>query len=333
MTPINEDARVAAVAKRGKLTRRQAGFLVLVMVHSGVCVRRQYCAYAHIRHGQKVVDFFSSLVTRRAATRYTAADGRGRIFHVHGRGLYAAIDEPNNRNRKPITLARAIERLMLLDAVLAQPELRWLGTEREKVEYFRRRTRLREDEMPLLRFGVAPRQTVRYFPDKLPIGVTPDERSHLFLYLVTRDVPVDFRAFLHRHAELFRALTHWELRLLVPRHLDEAAPVFDVAAREELGMPLRLRDVEELGWYFRQRQRVERGGVEEDEARYRRASRQFHSYRFRALYRQWKKGGDAFVHATVSRVLDDALTRRSGRIETQVLSRAYQQLGSLVGSA
>jgi hypothetical protein len=46
-----------------------------------------------------------------------------------------------------------------------------------------------------------------------------------------------------------------------------------------------------------------------------------------------EKGGDAFVHATVSRVLDDALTRRSGRIETHVLSRAYQQLGSLVGSA
>jgi hypothetical protein len=330
---MTQDERIAAVAKHGKLTHRQAGFLVMVMVHSGLCVRRQYCTYAHIQHGQKVVDFFSALVTRRAATRYTAADGRARIFHVHGRALYAAIDEPHNRNRKPITLGRAIERLMLLDAVLAHPELRWLGTEREKVEYFRRRTRLREDEMPLLRFGAAPKQTVRYFPDKLPIGVTPDERSHLFLYLVTRDVPVDFRAFLHRHAELLRALAQWELRLLVPRHLDEAAPVFDTTAREELGMPLRLRDVEELGWYFKQRQRVERGEVEEDAARYRRAGRQFHSYRFRALYRQWKKGGDAFVHATVSRVLDDALTRRSGRIETHVLSRSYQQLGSLVGSA
>ena len=63
------------------------------------------------------------------------------------RSIVAAIDEANNRNRKPVTLARAIERLMLLDAVLAQPELRWLGTEREKVEYFRRRTRLSEDEM------------------------------------------------------------------------------------------------------------------------------------------------------------------------------------------
>lgn len=330
---MTHDERIAAVAKHGKLTRRQAGFLALVMVHSGVCVRRQYCAYANVRHGQKVVDFFSSLVARRAATCYTAADGRSRIFHVHGRAFYASIDEPHNRNRKPTTLGRAIERLMLLDAVLAQPELRWLGTEREKVEYFRRRTRLREDEMPLLRFGAEPKQTVRYFPDKLPIGVTPDERSHVFLYLVTRDVPVDFRAFLHRHAELLRALAQWELRLLVPRHLDEAAPAFDTAAREELGMPLRLRDVEELGWYFRARRRAERGGSEEDAARFRRASRQFHSYRFRALYRQWRKGGDAFVHATVSRVLDDALTRRSGRVETRVLPRAYHHLGSLVGSA
>ena len=63
------------------------------------------------------------------------------------------------------------------------------------------------------------------------------------------------------------------------------------------------------------------------------AGRQFHSYRFRAWYPAMEKGDDAFVLATVSRVLDDALTRSSGRIETHVLSRAYQQLGSLVGSA
>jgi hypothetical protein len=124
---MTHDERIAAVAKHSKLTRRQAGFLVMVMVHSGVCVRRQYCAYAHIRHGQKVVDFFSSLVTRGAATRYTAADGRARIFHVHGRALYAAIDEPHNRNRKPITLGRATEARV---APTRRPEAsaaRWLA--------------------------------------------------------------------------------------------------------------------------------------------------------------------------------------------------------------
>ena len=148
---MTQDERIAAVAKHGKLhapSGRLPG-------HGDGALRR-------VRAAAGTAPTRTSGTVRRSstsslpwllvvlATRYTAADGRARIFHVHGRALYAAIDEPHNRNRKPITLARAIERLMLLDAVLAQPELRWLGTEREKVEYFRRRTRLREDEMPLL---------------------------------------------------------------------------------------------------------------------------------------------------------------------------------------
>ena len=39
--------RVQAVAEKG-FTDRQAGFLVTVMLHSGVCVGRQYCVYARI---------------------------------------------------------------------------------------------------------------------------------------------------------------------------------------------------------------------------------------------------------------------------------------------
>jgi hypothetical protein len=47
----------------------------------------------------------------------------------------------------------------------------------------------------------------------------------------TREAPVDFRAFLSRRAELFRALPEWELRLLVPEHLRESTNVFEAAAR------------------------------------------------------------------------------------------------------
>ena len=119
--------RVQAVAKKG-FTDRQAGFLVTVMLHSGVCVGRQYCAYARIVRGQKVHDFFASLVAKKFATSYAAAHRRAHIYHVHSKPLYAAIGEPNNRNRKPVTLARAIERLMVLDTVLAERRLRWLGS-------------------------------------------------------------------------------------------------------------------------------------------------------------------------------------------------------------
>jgi hypothetical protein len=187
--------------------------------------------------------------------------------------------------------------------------------------------------LPSLSFGVAPRRTVRYFPDKLPIGISGDQRTHVFLYLVTRETPVDFRPFLHRHAELFRALSEWELRLLVPQHLTESAPLFEAAARQELAMPLRLNDADELAWFFRQRRTLDNGSVVDDAKRFRSAVRQFHAPRYRAMYRLWRKDGDALVHATVSRVLGDALARRTGRIRTQELARAYQHLTPLVGSA
>ena len=44
-------------------------------------------------------------------------------------------------------VARAVERLMVLDVVLGDPETTWLGTEREKVAYFTERHGLSADEL------------------------------------------------------------------------------------------------------------------------------------------------------------------------------------------
>jgi hypothetical protein len=49
---VTPQERVAAVEKEG-FTRRQAGFLVTVMLHSGVCLGRQYCAYSRIVVGRR----------------------------------------------------------------------------------------------------------------------------------------------------------------------------------------------------------------------------------------------------------------------------------------
>ena len=324
--------RVRAVAKKG-FTDRQAGFLVTVMLHSGVCVARQYCAYARIVRGQKVFDFFAALVAKRYATSYSAAHRRAHIYHVHSKTLYAAIGEPNDRNRKPVTLARAVERLMVLDCVLGDTRLRWLGSERDKVAYFRSATSLRPKELPHIAFGTGAEKTIRHFPDKLPIGVSTDGRTHVFVYLVTRPTPVDFRAFLHRHAELLRALPEWELRLLVPQHLVEAARLYEEAAREEMARPLRLDDAAELRWYFGQQDRVDRGGAPEDFRRFRRACRTFRGPRYHVLYRLWKQNGDEPVNATVSPVLEDKLARRRGHVTSQPLPHVYAHLSPLVGSA
>jgi len=53
-------------------------------------------------------------------------------------------------------------------------------------------------------------------------------------------------AFLDRHAELFRALPAWTLRLLVPTHLVTSQDVYAAAFREQVAMPLRPSTRDEL---------------------------------------------------------------------------------------
>ena len=324
--------RVQAVKALGFL-ERHARFVVTVLLHAGVCLGRQYCVFAGIRRGQVVHDFFTDLVGRGFATAYPRAHGSTHLYHLHGKKLYAAIGEPNSRFRRPTPLPRAVERIMVLDAVLASPKLTWLATEEEKVSHFTRKTRLQPRELPHLTFGALPKITVRYFPDKLPIGLDEGGWTPTFLYLVTRRLPVDFRAFLHRHAELLRALPTWTVRLLVPRHFAGAIPRYQAALRDELATPLQSATLDELRWFFeRRRQSVAAPAVIAD-ARFQRAQQAFASPRFRVLYRTWLQVGDAALSATLSPVLAEALARRSGQLECHVLPHAYQHLASLVGTA
>lgn len=328
------EERATAVAKAGRFTDRQAGFLVTVMLHSGVCMLRQYCSFASIVHGQKGRDFFKRLVDGGFATAYPCAHGRARLFHIHRRGLYEAIGEPDSRFRRPTPLPRAVERLMLLDVVLGSTNVTWLATEREKVAHFTLllRSRLNPEELPHLAFGAGPSRTLRYFPDKLPIGVQTDGR-HVFTYLVNRHTPVDFRPFLHRHAELLKALPRWTLRLLVPSHLAESAALYEAAWREELGSPLRLSTANELRWYFEERRRSEAGEATADDARFRRARQAFGAPRYRVLYRSWRRHGSPVLSNVVSPVIADAVTRRTCELETQMLAHPYLHLAPLVTTA
>ena len=72
------DERVKAIADHG-FTERQAGFLVTVMLHSGVCLGRHYSAFARITHGQKVQDFFRKVVARKYATARRCGHNRARL--------------------------------------------------------------------------------------------------------------------------------------------------------------------------------------------------------------------------------------------------------------
>lgn len=328
-------SRVQAVAAHG-FTERQARFLVTVMLHAGVFVERQYCAFAGIRHGQKTHDVLQKLVTRRYATPLALGPlHSGRLFHLHFKPLYATIGEPDNRHRKPASLGRMIERVMILDGLLDDRTFTWLGSERDKRSYFVRRVgdRLKLEEFPHLTFGHGPTKTTRYFPDKLPIGIQPDRQTHVFVYLITRPEPMDFRLFLLHHAELLRALFKWTIRVLVPPPFASATGLYQQAAREHLATPLAPSAAEEVEWWFRERQRRGRTTSATPDERLLRASQMFRAPRFRALYRAWVQLGDSVVWAAKSKVLQDALERREGSVEFVRLSRQYLHLSSLVGTS
>ena len=124
------------------------------------------------------------MTSRKLATPYRCGHNKARVFHVHNTSLYDAIEQRDVRFRKRMALGRALERLMILDHVLAHREFHWLGAEQDKVAHFLTTTSLDRDALPRLAFGVTPNVTTRHFPDKLPIGVSPDGRQHAFLYLL-----------------------------------------------------------------------------------------------------------------------------------------------------
>jgi hypothetical protein len=228
-----------------------------------------------------------------------------------------------------------IERVMLLDAVLDDRDFVWLGPSSDKHRHFVRQLgdRLEHRDYPHLMFGEGPEQAVRYFPDKLPIGMQPHADSHVFVYLVTRPSPMDFRLFLLRHVPLLRVLFRWTIRLLVPRKLVKARLAYLHAAREQLATPLHPSVVETLEWLFPERKRLAEPGAAPSDTRYLKASSAFRTPRYRALYQQWLDDPRNTLWMAGSTIVADAIDRELGRVECVELSRQYLHLSPLVDVA
>src|SRR5205807_3008527 len=119
-TPVaatTADHRAHAVERFG-YTPRQAGFIVLVAIHSGYFVRRQFLNFAGLTNGVCTVDFLRELETR-GHMRTLRYRHHGNIYHVSSRTIYAALDEEHNRHRRQIQVSTLVQKLMALDLVLA----------------------------------------------------------------------------------------------------------------------------------------------------------------------------------------------------------------------
>ena len=326
------DERVAAVAKKGFI-ERQARFLTTVMLHSGVCVPRQYARFCSIVYGEKTRKSFAKLVRLQYASMFDCRHNRARIYHVNQRALYAAIGEADSRLRRPVILSHAIQRLMVLDAIVEDPDLVWLGTANEKAAHLLALTRIEQADLPHVSVGEGEARTVRYFPDRLPIGIHLAGRG-VVVYVVTDPWLDEFRVFLERHAALLRALPAWMLRIVVPPQFPDIAQRSKQIVWNQLLTPLRAETLDELRWYFEQvRSHPTPSRSDDLDERFYGARDAFSAPRFRALYKAWKQDGESALASTASRAISDAVDAGVGRVETLELGHRYGHLSPLVAVA
>ncbi len=254
---------------------------------------------------------------------------RGRLYHVHHKPLYEAVGQTDNRHRRLHTLGRMVERVMILDGVLGDRRCWWLSSEGDKKRFFslRRENWLRTEDYPHIAFGSGRQRTIRCFPDKLPIGIEKNNTDHVvFLYLVNRRVPVDFRQFLIRHAELFSFLHTWTIRLLVPRRLRKAVALYKAAVREELWTPLNPSVSTKLETYFPERQALGRHLGEPDDRFISQEFRRQGMPKIQALYRAWRRQGDRVLWRAHSTSLRDDRSHGCSAVEVELLNHQYLQL-------
>jgi hypothetical protein len=328
---MNLEDPIQTIAKRG-FTERQSRFLILVARHSGVCVMRQYSTFAGIVFGQRTRKFFAKLVRLGFVSTYDCAHNRGRVYHVRYRAIYEAIGEPDSRLRRPPGVPRALERLMLLDAILENPDSIWMSSPAEKTDYMSSRGMAAADA-PHLVIRQGDQKRVRYFPYRLPIGVHPSGHV-VFVYLYSDPLRDEFRDFLQRHAPLLEALPAWTIRIVVPAHLGSAPETMQKNAWGQPACPLREPILTELRWYFERRA----SGPSDlttaaDRTRFERCERAFSTDRYTVLYRCWRQDGERVLTTASSPVVGKALESGAGKLEPLVLPHAYSHLAPMAGVA
>ena len=162
-------------------TGREAEWIALVCLHSGVFTRAQFCHYFGAARNT-AARFVKALVTRREAVEsdHVTFNGGGRTCRISSKGLYRSLGVENIRHRRKAKRSIVMRRLLSLDFVLEHPGLHWLPTEPEKVEFFKEMGIPSRLIPRRIYYGAVGAQK-RYFALKLPVA--GDARTVTFAYV------------------------------------------------------------------------------------------------------------------------------------------------------
>ena len=187
-------------------TGREAEWIALVCLHSGLFTRAQFCFYFEGARRKRAWRFVHELVERGLAVEYALPNhpGGARVCRIFHKPLYRALGIENVRHRREAEDGLMLRRLLSLDYVLEHPELPWLPTEQEKVECFDL-LGIDRKRIPRRVYQGAVRKQTRYFALKLPVAV--DHKTATFAYVDPgKDTDTELRSWGAAHEWLWRAL-------------------------------------------------------------------------------------------------------------------------------
>jgi len=269
----------------------QAPFLELAALQSGYFTRSQFNDCIERCCGAMGQVFIERALEKGHVKCIDSFGGR-RLYQTVGQGLFRALGDENNRNRRSHRPATIRRRLMSLDYCISVKASTWLLTERDKTSFFSG-LGASEEELPSELFGGAR----RFFVDRQPIWI--------------RQGGVPVFVFID---EALKGLSQWDAflrshRALVKR-LGKAAFVFAGAQPERFVRAERIfgrvitgagtsggMDLARLRRYFEARRRFEaRDYSSFDQLRLdqlREDRRVFVGERIEGLYASWCLAGDA----------------------------------------
>ena len=155
---------------------RQAEWIALVCLHSGMFTRDQICDWLGI-HRHTARHFVRDILDRRLGAEDTL-EGR-RVCRISARAIYRALGAEHIRHRRSASTEVLLRRLLSLDYVIEHTDLPWLPTEHEKVSAFEA-LGIERELLPSRLYRGAAGDTRRYFPVKMPVAL--DSTRAVFVY-------------------------------------------------------------------------------------------------------------------------------------------------------
>lgn len=312
-------------------TVREAEFLCLAALHSGYFVRRQFLDFVARRRGKLDTVLVEKLGTFGHARLLQFPHNR-RVYSFCSKPFYQAIGDVNNRNRRLHETLTIRRRLLALDFILGRGDCVFLGTEREKLEYFRDVGNVESRYLPRKRYYSkrSPCVTDRYFVDKFPIAISraatsTDQRVDFCFIDPEHHGDAGFGLYLRQYLPLLTRVGNARIFYVSPflHRFQQARDLFSqvVSPQEPTNSEPNLA---RLLQFFRDRKAFDRGELaaftQAKLIQFREDRRAFSTDQYDSFFAIWKDGGDAAVVKMVRPEPDD---RQTPRCEFQPLQSPF----------